>query len=200
MVRRRAGICPRASLVILSKNHTLVLDFRFMNINIKIINLDSSEILYESNSKAATSAGFKKRFDVVREVFARFAVNSNTDSLRLQFDIVPSFSEPLLFDAKDFQMCTNGKWVINKYNGQKIYASCGHCEACLQAKANRKTRLIKQHSVLNADLVCLFITLTYHNSFIPYVCISDLHKYPLEISVYRDAQRRLAKPNLDNLR
>ena len=102
MVRRRAGICPRASLVILIKNHTLVLDFRFMNINIKIINLDSSEILYESNSKAATSAGFKKRFDVVREVFARFAVNSNTDSLRLQFDIVPSFSEPLLFDAKDF--------------------------------------------------------------------------------------------------
>ena len=68
-------------------------------------------------------------------------------------------------------MCTNGKYVHNKYIHKSIFVSCGHCDSCIQAKANARAQRIRNH---NDGGTCLFVTLTYDNRFVPYVSSSDL--------------------------
>lgn len=86
-------------------------------------------------------------------------------------------------------MCTNKRWVVNKYTGEHILAKCGHCKACLQEKANRMTQKIKDNHRVGY-LEC-FVTLTYDRSSAPYILESDLlalkeHDEYRKIQVHRE--------------
>ena len=86
-------------------------------------------------------------------------------------------------------MCTKMKYVTNRYLGKSILVSCGKCSSCLQQKANARALRIRNHNV-NSDL-CLFLTLTYDNRFVPYILRSDLHRAVtddryFDIPVHRD--------------
>lgn len=69
-------------------------------------------------------------------------------------------------------MCVNQKYVNNRYTGARLLVPCGKCNACLQEKANRSVARIHNHQP--DDSVCLFVTLTYSNAFVPYCLVSDL--------------------------
>lgn len=69
-------------------------------------------------------------------------------------------------------MCTKLKYVNNRYTGSSLLVPCGKCNSCLQDKANKSVARIHNHQP--ADSVCLFVTLTYSNCFVPYCLISDL--------------------------
>jgi len=73
-------------------------------------------------------------------------------------------------------MCTSQRWIYNKYNHHKILVPCGKCKSCQQEKANRRTARIR-HQASIGGYVALFCTLTYANSFIPYIRRSDLESY-----------------------
>lgn len=87
-------------------------------------------------------------------------------------------------------MCTNKRWIVNKYTHEHIMVKCGHCPACLQEKANRMTQKIKDNH--KDGYVECFVTLTYDRSSAPYIKESDLlgleHKQEHErvLSVYRE--------------
>lgn len=64
-------------------------------------------------------------------------------------------------------MCVNQRWIKNLYDGTKHYVKCGHCSACLQEKSiERKNRI---DSEFNSDRECIFVTLSYSDSYVPYV-------------------------------
>ena len=65
-----------------------------------------------------------------------------------------------------------------------MYVKCGKCKACLQEKANKRTARIRNHEQTTGR-VCLFITLTYDNRFIPYIRPSELSN-SLFYNIYRD--------------
>lgn len=72
-------------------------------------------------------------------------------------------------------MCFDRKAIKNKYDNHVYYCDCGHCSPCLQAKANRRVERI-QNEFLGGNgngLVCLFVLLSYANSFVPYIRKSD---------------------------
>lgn len=87
-------------------------------------------------------------------------------------------------------MCQHSKFIFNKYINKRILVSCGKCEACQQQKANLRATRIRNHNV-NSSL-CLFITLTYSNKFVPYVKTQNLfidkrlHLQSIDIPVWRD--------------
>lgn len=89
-------------------------------------------------------------------------------------------------------MCTKGSWIHNKYTGSQVFVSCGHCPSCLQEKANKRVELIQNHTKLSG-LCCLFITLTYANEYVPYICKNEIYKSPehTSIDVYRDYSVRV---------
>lgn len=68
-------------------------------------------------------------------------------------------------------MCTQQRWITNKYNGQKVLVKCGHCPACLQEKANRYATNIRRHG--KQGETCYFLTFTYKNEFVPYIDKND---------------------------
>lgn len=70
-------------------------------------------------------------------------------------------------------MCINKRYVNNRYIHQRVLVPCGKCDACLQAKANSRAARIRNHGS-SGDL-CLFLTLTYDNRFVPYVKLEDLY-------------------------
>lgn len=74
-------------------------------------------------------------------------------------------------------MCTHQRFVRNKYTGQSILVKCGHCLACQQQKASRRTSRIKMHNPVGYS--CYFITLTYANDFIPRVTYDDFYNTDL---------------------
>ena len=88
-------------------------------------------------------------------------------------------------------MCTHGKYVHNKYIHKSVFVSCGKCDSCIQQKANARALRIRNH---NDGRLCLFVTLTYENRFVPYVPtyqlsnINDMSDY--DIGVYRDSDVR----------
>lgn len=69
-------------------------------------------------------------------------------------------------------MCTNLKRVYNKYVNKYLLVNCGKCEACQQEKASRRANRIR--SSLSPGEICLFVTLTYHNDFVPYISTRGL--------------------------
>ena len=91
-------------------------------------------------------------------------------------------------------MCTYQKYVFNKYINKRLLVSCGKCPECQQAKANLRATRIRNHNFLS-DL-CLFITLTYDNKFVPYVDthqlvnVGDCEFSDVSIPIYRDADLR----------
>ena len=68
-------------------------------------------------------------------------------------------------------MCTHQKYVHNKYIHKSILVSCGKCESCQQQKSNARALRIRNH---NDGRLCLFVTLTYDNRFVPYIYSKDL--------------------------
>ena len=90
-------------------------------------------------------------------------------------------------------MCLVQKEIKPKYYRHKIFVPCGHCPACQQEKANRRTRRIINHDP-DLKFDCLFVTLTYKNEFIPYVSKSELQAFSSgsidKFHVYRDNKVR----------
>lgn len=93
-------------------------------------------------------------------------------------------------------MCNNTRLVSTPRGSIRI--SCGHCEACLQEKAERNSKLI--HNNYDNDVTVLFVTLTYHNDCIPFVSKDDDDIFTYgndyldegeEINVYRHCTSRL---------
>lgn len=90
-------------------------------------------------------------------------------------------------------MCTHSKFVYNRFINKSILVPCGKCPECLQSKANRRALKIRNHNQDSHNL-CVFVTLTYSNDFVPYVNISDVtdlspfYENCKEIPVYRDSR------------
>lgn len=84
-------------------------------------------------------------------------------------------------------MCLNSRWIVSPHDGRYYYCNCGHCEPCLQEKANRRVSRIRFESREHA---CFFVTLDYLNQFIPYVRESEYlsffnNRYSEKLNVYR---------------
>ena len=91
-------------------------------------------------------------------------------------------------------MCVNKSWIVNRYNGNSYFVNCGHCPACIQEKAIRRTNRIHNHYSDTVSLDYLFVTLTYSNDYIPYIYRPELEQYLLgytpAFGIYRDATCR----------
>lgn len=85
-------------------------------------------------------------------------------------------------------MCTNMRMIYNRYSRRHVLVKCGKCDACRQEQACRRAARIR-NNVKNGN-ICLFITLTYTNDFVPYVKRSELDSGNLEINVYRKCSIR----------
>lgn len=93
-------------------------------------------------------------------------------------------------------MCENKKYVHNRYIHKSVLVSCGHCPSCQQEKANARAMRIRNH---NDGRLCLFVTLTYDNRFVPYIETSDLLNISdssvKEVQIKRDYSVRWYKDN-----
>lgn len=85
-------------------------------------------------------------------------------------------------------MCLYQRYIKNPYTGKDVYVKCGHCNACLQEKAARRTSRIRNN--VSTGQTALFVTLTYANMFVPYVLRSELKSFEFSVPVYRDATIR----------
>ena len=85
-------------------------------------------------------------------------------------------------------MCINKKRFYNKWLHSWQWVDCGHCSACLQKKANKRTMRIK--SAIYPGYVTLFVTLTYRNINIPYIRKDEIKENVPYINVYRDCSVR----------
>ena len=81
-------------------------------------------------------------------------------------------------------MCVNMKRYYNKWQRCWNYSPCGHCPACLQSKAFKRTKRIK-NATYNG-YIYLFVTLTYNNACVPYLKREELHDNVSHINIYRD--------------
>lgn len=90
-------------------------------------------------------------------------------------------------------MCINKKRIYNKWSKQWLYVDCGHCPACQQVKAFKRTKRIKNAS--HAGYINLFVTLTYSNECIPYIRKSELKNNVSTINIYRDTDYRFVRVN-----
>ena len=68
-------------------------------------------------------------------------------------------------------MCTNSRYIYNRYSRQSVLVRCGKCDACKQEKALARTRRIRSHQ--RNGFICLFVTLTYTNDYVPYFYLKD---------------------------
>lgn len=98
-------------------------------------------------------------------------------------------------------MCKDRRLIITR-SGKRMFVDCGKCESCSQKKASRNARLIRNNNVTHPDFVHLFVTLTYSNSFIPYIrksefCLNvELNKFV--VPLYRDKEVRKVRVLDDN--
>lgn len=83
-------------------------------------------------------------------------------------------------------MCTNKRFVTNKYTGQRLLVDCGSCPACLQAKANKLTNRIRDHYCCGKRV--MFLTLTYDRISCPFVDPKELANISAgdTINIYRE--------------
>lgn len=83
-------------------------------------------------------------------------------------------------------MCTNQRWVRNRYTGKDVYVKCGKCAACLQEKAAYRANRIR----LNEDNgnIALFVTLTYTNECVPYIRKSQPYDKNGKLIILRDVR------------
>lgn len=82
-------------------------------------------------------------------------------------------------------MCVNGRYVYNKYTGERLFSKCGHCHACQMEKASSHySRIMNDEAAETHSMYfSLFVTLNYSNQCLPVVFSSDAHKSV--IPVYR---------------
>lgn len=73
-----------------------------------------------------------------------------------------------------FTKCLNPQRIINKYTGEQLVVPCGHCAACNQRKSARYAFQADCERVCNK--YCLFVTLTYANSFVPRMRAFNIEK------------------------
>lgn len=72
-------------------------------------------------------------------------------------------------------MCQSPLVIYNKYNSSLYEVPCRYCLDCLIDRSKRYSRMLlsyKKHGYLQ-----LFVTLTYSNSFVPYIRLSDLSAF-----------------------
>lgn len=82
-------------------------------------------------------------------------------------------------------MCVNGRYVYNKYTGERLFSKCGHCHACQMEKASSHySRIMNDEAAETHSMYfSLFVTLNYSNQCLPVVFSSDAQKSV--IPVYR---------------
>lgn len=85
-------------------------------------------------------------------------------------------------------MCSNVKYVYNRYVGKTLIVDCGKCPSCQQSKAATRASRIR-NNVRDGE-ISLFVTLTYDNRFVPYIRRSELCLDGNTVNVYRDASCR----------
>lgn len=81
-------------------------------------------------------------------------------------------------------MCVNGRFITNKYTGNKFFVKCGHCKACQQEKALKATNRIRRE--FSPNKIALFVTLTYDRLACPYVDYEQLRNHDTLIHVKRE--------------
>ena len=102
-------------------------------------------------------------------------------------------------------MCTNKKYIRNKYTGRNVLVKCGHCKACLQEAANKRASRIRATG--KDGFVPLMVLLTYDNNFVPYCLAKDLKAYFKDstgelkefqrLPIYRDCKVRRNRKGSD---
>ncbi len=75
-------------------------------------------------------------------------------------------------------MCTHKRYIVNSH-GKRILVKCGKCEACLQEKAIQRSNRIRNNISKFGDTMCLFVTLTYRNSAVPYFDLEEWKSSPV---------------------
>ena len=70
-------------------------------------------------------------------------------------------------------MCRNIKKILTKA-GLELYVTCGHCDACLQSKADLRSVRIQNEYPDDGNTIALFGAFTYGDKYIPYILKSDL--------------------------
>ena len=85
-------------------------------------------------------------------------------------------------------MCTNLRWIHNKYVDSNILVKCGYCKACLQEKANKRATRLKNE--ISSQNLALFVTLTYDRYSCPYIRYQDVQERLDPLPVYRDCSIR----------
>ena len=85
-------------------------------------------------------------------------------------------------------MCVN-KREITLSTGRTMYFNCGHCPACQQEKAIKRSDRIRWQKQ-DKDLVPWFFVLSYDNKYIPYIRQSEfddfVNKRSTVLPVHRD--------------
>lgn len=71
-------------------------------------------------------------------------------------------------------MCTNGRFVTNKYTGSIFWSTCGHCKSCLQTKAAKRSSRIRNE--YDGKTNVFFVTLDYDRLSVPYFEQSDFDR------------------------
>lgn len=85
-------------------------------------------------------------------------------------------------------MCTNSRWIKNKYNGKYYFLPCGHCIECEQNKQRKNFERIQNHFE-DSEYFTLFVLLTYSNAYVPYIRLSEINDEKL--TIWRDNSVRL---------
>ena len=89
-------------------------------------------------------------------------------------------------------MCVNQRLIINPYTHKQLYVNCGKCPACLQEKAIRRVRRIKNTETYSLD--CMMVSLTYSRGTAPYIDRSEAYHFSHArlpyLNVYRDSSFR----------
>lgn len=93
-------------------------------------------------------------------------------------------------------MCVNAKYVYNRYIRKSILVDCGRCPSCLQKKAAHRANRIRNN--LSSEYICLFVTLTYKNKYIPFVFKKDIENQSDVLRVYRDSSIRKVRVSSNN--
>ena len=85
-------------------------------------------------------------------------------------------------------MCVNTHYVYNRYIRKSILVDCGKCPSCQQKKAASRASRIRNN--ISDGNICLFVTLTYKNEFVPYIRSVDVKNQLNALTVYRDSSVR----------
>lgn len=87
-------------------------------------------------------------------------------------------------------MCLYQREIVNGQTHQHFFAKCGKCPSCLQEKALRRTVKIQDHYNPAIHKHPIFLTLTYHTDYVPYIYQDDFDAWingdMLEVPVYRE--------------